>query len=487
MPGFQAADFVLRAADTGLRAAGTTGRLGYDAVRIAHMTGQRQQGQPAQGAPGDAEEEMSAAGKQWKEAGEQRVREGPEAGARILDECARFVAKYVSATPAQIDAMVLLAAQSWATDVLFTTPRGLWVGRHPKSGKTTGMVVTAALSYDAVNTSGTSYALQSKIAAAHGEQRPCPTLYRDDISKVFGNNGTRGTGSPLYPILCEGYKAGSTSSWSVDRTAVDFSTFSTFLMSGLMAAVPEDVRDRCVVFNMERGRAPLYYDVRDAQPLADGKGKALGSWVRRHRDEIGRFRAGAGIHPLLVARRKEVWEGMIAVAACAGQDWLNRAVRAFTAIALEQADVVVLSPDQTILRDLAAIVTPLDADFVGSGVLIQGLTQVQSPLYEGRSEHGIACLIREAVPFDSRQINRVRGYFRDDLIAAWEQVRPPDPADVILPELEDPFEVTDDDETVEGIVIYDGPEPSEDVAPDGPVLTPDADGIYEADIISDAA
>jgi Protein of unknown function (DUF3631) len=410
-------------------------RLARDAVSAAARS--------PQAAP-DEEPKLSETGQQWHDASLRQPAEGPEVGGRMLDECARFVAKYVSATDAQVDAMVLLAAQSWATDVLFTAPRGLWVGRHPKSGKTTGMMVTAALSYDPVNTSGTSYALQSKMAAAHGEQRPCPTFYRDDISKVFGNNGTRGTGSPLYPILTEGYKRGATSSWSVDRTAVDFSMFSTFLMSGLMAAVPEDVRDRCVVFNMERGRAPEYYDVRDAEPVAAGLGVALGSWVRRHRTEIGAFRA-LGIHPLLVARRKEVWEGMIAVAACAGQDWVNRAVQAFTAIALDQADVVALSPDQTILRDLAAIAGPMDADFIGGLVLADELARVPSPLYEGRSAHGMACLIREAVPFPSQQVRRVRGYYRDDLLAAWDKVRPADPADVVIPEQINPFEVTDDD------------------------------------------
>jgi hypothetical protein len=414
-----------------------------DTVRVAEMASRASQ-------RGAGNPEPPAGPTLAERAAEARAEKAARQGPPRLDEAARFISRYVVATPAQIDAMVLLAAQTWVSDVLVCMPRALFTSNRPASGKTNAMMVTASLCFAPHDTTGSSYSLTSKLAGNGSEGIAAPTLYRDEISSIFGNAGTRGGNNPLADIIRKGYKKNAKSSWSVDRTPVEFSIFSTILMTGLQTAVPSDIRTRCVVFHMQAGAPTAYFDARDAETQAGELAKSFGAWVKAYRTEIASFR-GRGIHPKLEGRKLEIWEGMFAVAAAAGQDWLNRAMTAFCELALDESDQPILSPEQQVLRDLAAIAEASDQRFIGGNDLADDLARVDSPLYEGRTTHAIACLIRDAVPFPSRQVNRVRGYYRDSLLDAWAQIRPPDALDTLIPEEEDPFAPVEEDDPDEGV------------------------------------
>jgi hypothetical protein len=365
-----------------------------------------------------------------------------------LDEIARWMSRYVVATPAQIDAMTLLAAQTWVcdTETLVTTPRALWVGEKPQSGKTNAMTVTGSLCYAPEDTEGTWPSVMSGLAGYASEGKPCPTLYFDEIGAVFGPGGTRGASHPLGKVLRKGYKRNGKMAWSVDRSKVDFSIFSTFLMTGLATAVPFDIRTRCIVFRMEPGVPKAYFDAREAEAQAESYAEVLGAWVKSYRAEIKAFRGRKLGIAKLTSRRLEIWEPLFAVASCAGQNWLDRCYTAFCELGLDESDQPKLTPVQTIVRDLAATAAVMDAEFIGGLELADELARLDDPLYAGHSTLGVARLIAEALPFGSRQVNRVRGYFRSDLLELWEQMRPAESAGVTITEDEDPFAVTDDDE-----------------------------------------
>jgi Protein of unknown function (DUF3631) len=449
---------------TAARVAGTAGRLGTDAARIAQMTsGGRQQG-PAPGG-------QTAAGqpKGPPTAAEKRAQERAERAARPaympLNEIAAWMSRYVVASPAMIDAMVLLAAQTWVcdTETLATTPRALWVGKDGKAncGKTNAMNVTFALCYSPEDTDGSWPSVVSGLAGVSGEGRPCPTLYFDEIQTIFGPGGTRGQSHPLGKVLRKGYKRNGKMAWSVDRSKVDFSIFSTFLMTGLANAVPYDIRTRCVVWEMEPGTPELYFDARDAEAQAESYAEVMGAWVKSYRKEIKAFRGRSLGIATLTGRRLEIWEAMFAVASCAGQAWLNRCYTAFCELALDESDQPKLTPNQQIIRDLAdaTVVVPwLNDTFVSALALVDELKRSDNPLYDGRTDGSLARMIGDALPFQSRQKrfggNPVHVYRAADITGLWDAMRPEDPMDVELTPDVNQYEVfdnveEDDDETAD--------------------------------------
>lgn len=364
-----------------------------------------------------------------------------------LNEIARWMSRYVVATPAQIDAMVLLAAQTWVCDTqtLVTTPRALWVADKPQAGKTNAMNVTASLCYSPEDADGTWDGIMSTMAGYATEGAPCPTWIFDEIQTIFGPGGTRGQSHPLGKVLKKGYKRNGKMSRSVDRSKMEFSIFSTFLMTGLATAVPNDVRTRCIVFRMQPGVPQDYFDARDAEAQAEGYATVLAAWVKSYRDEIKAFRGRRLGIAKLTSRRLEIWEPLFAVASCAGQEWLDRCYTAFCELALDESDQPKLTPVQTIVRDVAAVAAVSDAEFIGGMDLADELVRMDDPLYAGHSALGVARLIAEALPFGSRQVSRVRGYFRSDLLELWEQMKPAQSAGVTITEDEDPFAVTEED------------------------------------------
>jgi hypothetical protein len=357
--------------------------------------------------------------------------------------------------------MVLLAAQTWVcdTETLVTTPRALWVGEKPQSGKTNAMMVTASLCYSPEDTDGTWPSVMSGLAGYSAEGKPCATLYFDEIGTVFGPGGTRGQSHPLGKVLRKGYKRSGKMAWSVDRSKVDFSIFSTFLMTGLQTAVPNDIRTRCVVFQMQPGIPESYFDARDGEREAEGYAGTLAAWVKSYRKEIRLFRGRSLGLAQLTARRLEIWEAMFAVAACAGQSWLNRCKTAFCELALDESDQPKLTPNQQIIRDLAdaTVMVPwLNDTFVSALALVDELKRSDNPLYDGRTDGSLARMIGDALPFQSRQKrfggNPVHVYKAADLTALWEAVRPADSMDVeLIPDVNqyEVFDNVEEDETAD--------------------------------------
>ena len=377
----------------------------------------------------------------------------------VLDETAEFVAKHVACTPAQSDVMTLYAAATHALKAFPTFGRMLFAGETEACGKTVAMTVTAALAANPLDASGTPYALQSALAAAsNAPEQLTPTLYYDEISGVFGRSGLASSRDPIAEILRKGYKQGSTRAWSVNRTSEQYSIYTPFLMAGLRNAVPRDIRTRCIVVIMRAGTPGAYFDTREAEPEASALAACLGQAAASRITEIAAFRA-RGIHPKLRDRHLEVWESLFAVAyVLGGQEWLNRCLAAFRELALAGSAQVTLTPRQQVIRDAAEVTAASErkyvledgSEFMGGLILLDEMRRVDNPRYRGRSEASLGQLIADALPMGTVQLTvgdgrRVRGYYADDIAAAWARVRPEDPEDAEIPDEVNPFEVDDED------------------------------------------
>ena len=371
----------------------------------------------------------------------------------ILDEVCDFVSDHLKVASTQADAITLYAASTHALPGLVTIGRMLFSAEVEEAGKTLAMEIAAALSDNPQDAAGSSYALQSALAAAAAApEKHHPTFYYDEIGGVYGESGlNRGGNAVLDQTLKKGYRISGKSSWSVNRTKQEFSVFGGFYMTGLKTAIPRDIRSRTIVIEMKPGKPGRYYDIRESVPQAQELQEALNSQVLAVTRQIGAFR-GRGLHPRLTGRKLEVWEPLLAVAwVMGGQRWLNRALTAFLDLALSESDEVKLSPRQRVLKDMNDLLGTAFAGkrFIGGLDLADELRHLPDPLY-GRTPNGIARLVADCMrPVEPRQERfgsekRVRGYRAADIRRLWEQVKPEETEDAELAEEDNPFAVTAD-------------------------------------------
>lgn len=366
-----------------------------------------------------------------------------------LDETRKFIARYVSAEDEVLDVLALWAASTYAMSSLVTHPHLLLTSKKPGSGKTTALMIIKDLSRKGYDSTGTLPALKSKLAEANGDI----TVVWDEVSDMFGKSGLNQSNNYFATTLKRSYKRGATDSRSVNRVAEPFSVFVPIAMTGRGHAVYDDIRERCIVIPMVKRTPRDYYDVREAEPAALALGKALGYFVNQNKSTIEAFRA-RGLHPMLVNRDLEVWEPILAMAyALGGNLWLKRALRAFQELGLSEDDAPVLTPEQTILRDMVRAVKVLqerseeEITEVYGADLRDEMRRFDEPLYLTTSDRALSMDMASAMGVPAHVITRNnrqgRGWNVATIDLVWETRRPDQVEEYILEEDSDPFAVCD--------------------------------------------
>lgn len=378
----------------------------------------------------------------------------------VLDEAVDFYEKYVVTSRVNTDFAVLAAATTYAMPALVTTFRVLWTSKKPGqelTGKTTAMNVTAALSANPEEANGSYASLRSALmAVSNTPENPLHTWVFDAIDNALGEDG-QGTGGnqTLIQLLEKGYKKGAHDSVSVRGTKKEIPLFYPVFCTGKGVSLRRDIRTRTVVVRMDTAKPARYFSVREGEPEARELGEAIGREVKLHLAEIEEFR-GLGIHPKLVARKLEVWEGLFAVAkALGGQRWLNKCRDCFETLALDSG-MQALSPKQRTLRDavlaLDLIKTRIipngkhvGAEFAGGLALADEISRMEG--WEEKSALAVARAVADHMspvsPWQQRFGKEVlSGYLAEDIRKAWAAVRPEDADDVLIPEEINPFDVT---------------------------------------------
>lgn len=380
---------------------------------------------------------------------------------RLMDEIDDFFQTYLVCEPEQRWAMILHGAATWAIQWCATFPRVLFGSAEEESGKTLAMDMSVSLCTWSIDAAGTTFDVTSALADAHLEpERGTPTVYRDEIAEVFPGGGQSRGNNAVGDILRRGYKYGRTRGRSRGGSSQRYNIFTPFLMTAVGAGVlPRDIRSRCIVIMMKQGTPRRYFDVRDAESQAYKLGRSLGQEIQKHKDFILRFRAADLQIPRLAGRKAEVWEPLFAVAlALDGYEpgvWFKRCLAAFRSLALAQLEGKELTPRQEMLKLLAETAPDVATDrFVPGRELAARLFKMDQ--FKGRSEAGISKLIAEAMPVLTSQYvlpstkERVRGYWLEDILQAWNDAMPLEQEDEEFEDEDDPFAVTDEDDDVPG-------------------------------------
>ncbi len=308
----------------------------------------------------------------------------------LLDELREWFEAHVVAGTSQVTAMLLYAIAAWAGGIngaLVTMPRMILLS-GPESGKTTGMIVTAALGPNPTDADGTADDLKSALAEADSTpEDPLRIFYFDEVGEIYGDDGSnKGSNRTLNKLLRKGYKLGAQDGRSRQGVSRKFSIFFPVIMTGRHVAVPVDIRSRTIVVRMEPGTPERYFDARKSESEAAEYASHLGTAVRDHLSEIKEFR-GRGYHPKLTMRRLEVWEPLMAVAkVLGGRRWLNMCMDAFMELALS-TEQVMLTPRQRFIRDLIKVLDkvafelPDERMFAGGEALADELRHLDPERY----------------------------------------------------------------------------------------------------------
>lgn len=416
----------------------------------------------------------------------------PMIDASALDEAREFVSEILYANTAKLDAFALALALSHLCDAVTAVPRVMFRGKHPQSGKTTGLDIAKLLAGNPLDGSGTTPGLSS--AYINNDGKPALTVVKDEIHHIFGRNGLGGQSHPLYDPMLRGYRKNATHLFSSGHNANLVSIYGMCFLAGLGNAVPADLLSRCIVIEMDPKPGSMMLrnaGADDTIVLGEAYQKSLHRWARANQafvKEFARNTPGHRIHPKLVNRKAEIWIGLFAIAAAAGGDWPVRCLMAFEELALDESDRPVLTPREQALLDMADVFrASKGVKYLPVKTLFDGLLSLPhaGEVYDGLTSKGLVDLMHKAADcdstpkWDSERGKTVRVRYRDDIVpAANALLRVKYPAPEVVSNEPEQWEIE--------LGIMDDPEPAPDGVKRRIVTKPKAEVPKPAEAPSDA-
>jgi hypothetical protein len=348
--------------------------------------------------------------------------------AKLLDEVAAFLRRYVVLTDHQQRTLALWVAHTYAIDAAYCTPYILIQSAEKRSGKTLLLEVLCLLAARAWFTGRVTAAVLVRKISRLG-----PTLLLDETDATF--NGNKEFSETLRGVLNSGYRRGGVYSICVkvdgEWVDQDFPVFCAKALSGI-GILPDTVQDRGITIEMRR---KLKSDdaekfrrrdaVLDATPLFD----ALTAWSAESVPVLEPARPN--IPEELGDRAADVWEPLFAIADLAGGDWPELARQSAIALSSTSAQEDD-SSGVTLLRDIQSVFIARGVDRLFSTDLASELANIEESSWgdiRGKPLNASG-LARRLKPFGikPKQIRiegtSLKGYMQYDFIDAWERYTP---------------------------------------------------------------
>lgn len=327
-----------------------------------------------------------------------------------------FIEQLVWARDEYKDVLTMALAVSHAKNSFTTVPYILATGDKPGSGKSTiafDIPMLLGDNVESIDRTTTRDALNNMFM-----QRDTPNTAWDDISKIFGANGTNGSTTNFYTVLVRSYRKNATTKMSRNGATMTVPTYGMAFLNGLNNAVPNDLFTRSIHFEMEiapDGAASLLRDTQEESVEEDAKmlKVALHSWASSRGEQFRDYMKGKvrHVHPKLTNRKRQLWGPLMAVANSAGGEWPRKIFDAFISIGLDADEKPKLTPDQMVLLDSASVLMKAETRTIFTADLIEALRETPDGDYyrNVETEHLVDRLFPEALG-KSKRVSGIKLY-----------------------------------------------------------------------------
>lgn len=286
--------------------------------------------------------------------------------AGLLTEISQTIRTYIVLEPYQADAAALWAAHTYLIDVLDTSPLAIIDAPERACAKTLFQNVLALLSYRSLSAANASMAAVFRAIESWG----C-TLFIDEADTFFKEN------KELHGVVNAGYKRGGVvlraESNGDNYEPRTFSVYSAKSVAGIALTkhLPDSTMSRGIVFNMRRKLATEKVQrMRSAETgLFDRLSSQLMRFAADYKDQVRDARPE--LPETLSDRSQDNWEPLLAIAQCAGDEWLRRATDA--ALKMSAASEAQGSASNDLLTDIREVMIGWTDSTIKSADLIKKL------------------------------------------------------------------------------------------------------------------
>jgi hypothetical protein len=327
-------------------------------------------------------------------------------------------------------ALALFVLHTWALDAAQATPYVLVVSPEKRSGKTRGLetvelVVREPLRAASVTAAGVFQAIEAWR----------PTMLIDELDAIFNAKAKSEQAEALRGVLNAGNRRGSyVVRGSQDGAPVKFGTFCPKVLAGINTGkLPDTIRDRAIVLNIERLRHDEHVEDLFPAELADGLEQLRGwldDWAAENIERLTVWRRSERIVEL-DPRMQEAWDPLLAIADLADGNWPARAHAAAVALAVGAVDAAEQAYGHLVLVALRAMFEA-DGSALTSKTICKVLNEEEELPFGGYANgngikpRDLAKLLRPygIKPLTVRETSATetaRGYRRDQFAETWER------------------------------------------------------------------
>lgn len=287
--------------------------------------------------------------------------------ADLLNEISGAIRQFIVLDEYQAHAAALWVAMTYFVDVLEVAPLAIINAPEKSCGKTQLLNVMGKM---------TSKSLPASNASASALFRAVelwePTILIDEADTFFRDN------VELHGMVNAGYLRGGfvLRSESVGDSFEPkmFSVYSAKALAGIKLEkhLPEATMSRGIVFNLRRKLSGESVSrLRHANPdLFMGIASKLLRFTEDYSDQVKKARPD--LPDELSDREQDNWEGLFAIASCAGADWLNKANNAALKLSESSSDKTV-SAGNELLSDIQSVFENKRIDKISTADLIAAL------------------------------------------------------------------------------------------------------------------
>lgn len=310
--------------------------------------------------------------------------------AQLLDEVANTIRLFIVLDTEQAHAAALWCALTWFIDVVEVAPLAIINAPEKSCGKTQLLTVLGRMSYRPLHASNASAS-----ALFRAVELWKPTILIDEADTFFRDN-TELHGMVNAGYLRDGFVLRSEAVGDSFEPRM-FSVFSAKALAGIALEkhLPDATMSRGVVFNLRRklsheSVSRLRHADRD---LFAGIAEKLARFAVDYSQQV---RQACPLLPdALSDRDQDNWDGLLAVASCAGDAWVERATAA--ALKLSREGEKTISTGNELLADIQHVFERKSVDKISTVKLIDALCE---------DEEGAWATYYKGKPINPRQVKK---------------------------------------------------------------------------------